>query len=221
MLVVGKKVGERVELGFGITDQFLPGHFVNGDSFDFGKGNGPVLLVRGKAQFTVELKVLAYGPAAGEKIDGSFQPDLAGWAVEAIWPVVCLLIFFGRLKNFQFLGCLVGLVAKPSGSGNLKVLKPLVVLHSVLEISDFAFSVGGQFLCLLRIKGKRVFLHALVSVLDEERTIYCILGVAKAYAQGGCWQTIRVVPFTDYVKKGVLGVKGAQVRGGRSDPLAQ
>ena len=80
-------------------------------------------------------------------------------------------------------------------------LKPLVVLHSVLEISDFAFSVGGQFLCLLRIKGKRVFLHALVSVLDEERTIYCILGVAKAYARGACWQTIRVVPFTDYGKK--------------------
>ena len=93
VLVVGKNVGERVELGFGITDQFLPGHFVNGDSFDFGKGNGPVLLVRGKAQFTVELEVLTYGPAAGEKIDGSFQPDLAGRAVEAIWPVVCLLVF--------------------------------------------------------------------------------------------------------------------------------
>ena len=94
---------------------------------------------------------------------------------------------------------------------NPKVLKPLVVLHSVLEISDFAFSVGGQFHRLLRIKGKRVFLHALVSVLDEERTFYCILGVAEWLALRRLLQTIRVVPFTDDVKKGVLGIKGAQV----------
>ena len=109
---------------------------------------------RGKAQFTVELEVLTYGPAAGEKIDGSFQPDLAGRAVEAIWPVVCLLVFrqveelsVSRMSGWS--GGETKRFREPQG------LKPLVVLHSVLEISDFAFRSAASFIVFfeLRVKG--------------------------------------------------------------------
>ena len=100
-------------------------------------------------------------------------------------------------------------------------MKPLVMFQFVLQVSDFAFSVGDQFLGLFGIKGKRVFLYALVSALDEERAFYCGLGIAQADAQSARGKTVGVVSFPDDVKKGFLGVRCAQVRGGRGDPLAQ
>ena len=57
-------------------------------------------------------------PGRRRKDRWSFQPDLAGRAVEAIWLAVCLAGFFRQVEELsQSLGCLVGLVAKPSGSG--------------------------------------------------------------------------------------------------------
>ena len=79
---------------------------------------------------------------------------------------------------------------KPGVSWNPKFLQPVVISFLVVEVIDFAFSVSGEFLALFYIEGKRVLLHSLFSILNEERAFYRLFGVAQADAKSACWQAV-------------------------------